>query len=69
MVITANRTVVPCCFDKKAEFAYQTVGYKNLKYLFNTTEVKKFQSTVWKNSEKIKICQNCTEGLKQTWFS
>jgi len=63
-VITWDGKVVPCCFDKDAEF---TLGFLNQNSFYDiwTSDVyKKFRSAVLGNRRKINICTNCTEGLK-----
>jgi radical SAM protein with 4Fe4S-binding SPASM domain len=63
-VITQNGAVVPCCFDKDAEYEMGDLradGYNNI---LNGATYKAFRERVFTNRKSIDICRNCSEGSK-----
>lgn len=63
-VITWNGLVVPCCFDKDAEYRLGDLRETNFKTLWKGNKYNAFRSLLLKGRDKIEICQNCTEGCK-----
>jgi radical SAM protein with 4Fe4S-binding SPASM domain len=62
-VITWDGGVVPCCFDKDAEYRFGNINNKNYKEIISNKEYKSFLNQILKDRSKIDICRNCTEGL------
>lgn len=63
-VITWDGKVVPCCFDKDAEFNLGLLNGKNFSDIWKSAEYNQFRQRVLDNRKEINICTNCTEGLK-----
>lgn len=67
-VITWDGKVVPCCFDKDAEFEMGTLNERSIKDVWRSAEYNEFRSRVLSNRKSIDMCTNCTEGLKVNIF-
>lgn len=63
-VITWDGKLVPCCFDKDADFIMGDVKTGNLSVIRNSEKYNQFVKSVFSQRDKIKMCRNCTEGLK-----
>ncbi len=68
-VITSDGIVVPCCFDKRAQFPMGRVGEKNREMVSGFALIWKgkayqdFRKKVLSDRKMIAICTNCTEGM------
>lgn len=60
-VITWDGKLVPCCFDKDAEFVMGDIKQQNLNQIRNADKYRQFIKTVFSQREKIEMCRNCTE--------
>jgi len=67
-VISAQGELLPCCFDKNSEHLYNSIKENDIGILWKGTKVALFRKRVWNRDSSIKMCSNCTEGLKRTWF-
>jgi radical SAM protein with 4Fe4S-binding SPASM domain len=63
-VITWDGTVVPCCFDKDAEYKMGSLKEQRFKELWKSPVYRKFRASVLKSRGEIEMCRNCTEGTK-----
>ncbi|MDD2634348.1 MAG: radical SAM/SPASM domain-containing protein [Bacteroidales bacterium] len=63
-VITWDGKLVPCCFDKDANFVMGDVKEKSINNLRNGNNYRNFISKVFSQRNKIEMCNNCTEGIK-----
>lgn len=63
-VITWDKTVIPCCFDKKAEFPLGTLNGEGFEAVWNGTDYHNYRKAVVENRDGNEICRNCTEGLR-----
>lgn len=63
-VITWDGKVVPCCFDKDAEFELGLLNGKSFGQIWKSDEYQQFRQGVLNNRQGLKMCTNCTEGLK-----
>lgn len=63
-VITWDGKVVPCCFDKDAEYELGVFGSSTFKEIWNSKYYNEFRKRILQNRRQINICNNCTEGLK-----
>lgn len=61
-VITWDGLVVPCCFDKDAEYKMGDLKAESFDSLWMSEKYKEFRSSVLKSRSEIDICKNCTEG-------
>ena len=63
-VITWDGKVVPCCFDKDANFKLGTLNGKSFKDIWKSEDYQAFRKGVLDNRKGLSMCTNCTEGLK-----
>ena len=63
-VITWDGMVVPCCFDKDAEYRMGDLKKENFEQLWQSDNYKNFRASILKSRDEIEICKNCTEGTK-----
>jgi radical SAM protein with 4Fe4S-binding SPASM domain len=63
-VITWNGMVVPCCFDKDAQYRLGDLQHEDFKSIWQNTAYQKFRTGVLKGRKHIDICANCSEGTK-----
>ena len=63
-VITVDGSVIPCCFDKDAKYAFGNLKEQSFKEIWNSEKYKTFRQQILTNRRSIDICKNCTEGLK-----
>lgn len=62
-VITWDGRVVPCCFDKDAEFVMGDLNTQLFSEIWHGEKFTDFRNEVLSGREKIAICRNCTSGL------
>lgn len=67
-VIAWDGKVVPCCFDKDAEYTLGILNGKSFYDIWKSEHYQKFRQSVLNNRQSNKICTNCTEGLKVNIF-
>ncbi len=67
MVILYDGCVVPCCFDKDADFPVGSLKSKNISQIWQSNEFNLFRKNILRNRGKIKMCCNCTEGLRNVY--
>ena len=67
-VITWDGKVVPCCFDKDAEFELGITNGKSFKDVWHSDEYNNFRARILGDRQSISMCTNCTEGLKVNIF-
>jgi len=67
-VITWDGKVVPCCFDKDAEFEMGITNGKSFKDVWHSKNYNDFRQRVLGNRQAVSMCTNCTEGLKVNIF-
>jgi radical SAM protein with 4Fe4S-binding SPASM domain len=65
-VITWDGLVVPCCFDKDAEFRLGNLKEQTFTKLWNGEKYRSFRQTLVHSRQEIEMCKNCTEGT-QVW--
>ena len=64
-VITWEGELLPCCFDKNADYSYGKLGPDvNVEELWFSGRAEEFRRAVLKERENISICRNCTLGVK-----
>lgn len=62
-VITWDGRVVPCCFDKDAEFEFGKVNGRSFNDIWKSIEYNLFRQKILDNRGDNKMCSNCTEGM------
>jgi radical SAM protein with 4Fe4S-binding SPASM domain len=63
-VITWDGLVIPCCFDKDAEFVMGDLKKESFRTIWNNARYKEFRKQVFTRRKSIGICRNCTSGMK-----
>ncbi len=63
-VITWDGLVVPCCFDKDAEYRMGDLKNKTFKAVWQSESYQKFRKSLTNARAEIEMCKNCTEGTK-----
>ena len=63
-VITWDGVVVPCCFDKDAQYRMGNLQEQSLREVWQQQPYREFRQQLMKGRDKIDICTNCTEGCK-----
>lgn len=63
-VITWDGKVVPCCFDKDAEYSIGILNGKSIKDIWHSENYTNFRQSILTDRKRNKMCTNCTEGLK-----
>ena len=61
-VITWDGKVVPCCFDKDAEFELGRLNGRSFSDIWKSNEYQLFRQRVLDNRKGLIMCTNCTEG-------
>lgn len=63
-VITWDGLVVPCCFDKDAEYRMGSLKKNSFSNVWNSSVYLAFRKSLIKSRGEIEMCKNCTEGTK-----
>ena len=63
-VITWDGKVVPCCFDKDAQYQLGDLQTQTFKNIWNSEAYVNFRSKLVKGRKEIDICTNCSEGCE-----
>jgi radical SAM protein with 4Fe4S-binding SPASM domain len=62
-VITWDGKVIPCCFDKNAEYVMGDLKNDSFREIWNGTKFRIFRKSILTGRHKVEICRNCTSGL------
>ena len=60
-VITWNGDVVPCCFDKNANYKLGNIHDTGLQDIWKSQSYDDFRKKVFNDRNQIGICTNCSE--------
>jgi radical SAM protein with 4Fe4S-binding SPASM domain len=63
-VITWDGKVVPCCFDKDAEYVMGDLNQDSFREIWNGPKYRIFRKSILTGRHMIDICRNCTSGLR-----
>jgi len=63
-VITWDGLVVPCCFDKDADYQLGDLKSKSLRTIWHDKAYRAFRQKLLLGRKHIDICANCSEGTK-----
>ncbi len=63
-VITWDGVVVPCCFDKDAEYPLGDIGSSSFREIWQSQPYHDFRRCILEDRSSIPMCMNCTEGLR-----
>ena len=61
-VITWDGLVVPCCFDKDAEYVMGDLKKHSFHQIWNGEKYMNFRKALLKGRSEIDMCKNCSEG-------
>ncbi len=64
-VVTWDGLVIPCCFDKDAGYVMGDLKRNSLREIWNGREYREFRKAVLSGRKNLKMCSNCTSGLKK----
>lgn len=67
-VITWDGKVIPCCFDKDADFQLGDLSKMRFKEIWNSNPYQDFRKQLFQSRQEIEICKNCSDGTK-VWAS
>ena len=62
-VLTWDTQVVPCCFDKDADYRFGNLKLHDFNQIWRNTEYQAFRQQILADRSQIDICRNCSEGL------
>ena len=63
-VMTWDGKIVPCCFDKDANYELGNLRNHSLKEIWTSDKYREFRKGILDNRKGLEMCNNCTEGLK-----
>ncbi len=63
-VITWDGKVVPCCYDKDAQYEMGDIGRESFISIWKSEKYNGFRKKILTSRETIDICQNCSSGIK-----
>lgn len=63
-VLTWDGRVVPCCFDKDAQYVLGDLQTTDFKTIWKSNDYQAFRNAVFTDRMSIDICTNCSEGAK-----
>jgi len=63
-VVTWDMKIVPCCFDKDADFRFGDIKVQEFSQVWQSKDYNAFRQQILNDRSKIDICRNCSEGLK-----
>lgn len=63
-VISWDGLVVPCCFDKDADYKLGDLKQESFKTIWHNEQYKRFRGHLIAGRKNIDICANCSEGTK-----
>jgi radical SAM protein with 4Fe4S-binding SPASM domain len=62
-VVTWDGKVVPCCFDKDAEYVMGDLNTDSFSEIWDGPKYRIFRKSILTGRHMIEICRNCTSGL------
>ena len=63
-VITWDGWVVPCCFDKDAQYRLGSLQHERFVDVWHNDAYQAFRKRLLQGRDQIDICTNCTEGCR-----
>ncbi len=63
-VITWDGKVIPCCFDKNAEFIMGDLNNDSFREIWNGPKYMIFRKSILAGRHMTEMCRNCTSGLR-----
>ncbi len=62
-VLTWDTQVVPCCFDKDAEYKFGQLTNQDFREIWGNEKYQTFRQQILDDRSNIDICRNCSEGM------
>lgn len=63
-VVTWDGKVVPCCFDKNAEYVMGDLNKESFREIWEGPKYTMFRKSILTGRNMIEMCRNCTSGLR-----
>jgi radical SAM protein with 4Fe4S-binding SPASM domain len=63
-VITWDGKVIPCCFDKNAEYIMGDLKLDSFRDIWDGPKYMIFRKSILSGRSMIEICRNCSSGLR-----
>ena len=63
-VVTEDGKVVPCCFDKNADYVMGNINEKTFAEIWEGDAYREFRQKISVSRSLIPMCRNCTEGTR-----
>jgi len=63
-VVTWDGKVVPCCFDKDAEYVMGDLNNESFSDIWDGPKFRIFRKSILSGRNMIDMCRNCTSGLR-----
>src|SRR5664279_3136398 len=63
-VITWDGKVVPCCFDKNAEYVMGDLNNESFREIWDGPKFRIFRKSILSGRHMIDMCRDCTSGLR-----
>ena len=63
-VVTWDGKVVPCCFDKNAEYVMGDLKTDSFRDIWEGPKYRMFRKSILTGRNMIEMCRNCTSGLR-----
>lgn len=63
-VITWDGKVLPCCFDKDAEYVMGDLNQDSFREIWEGPKYRIFRKSILNGRHMIDMCRNCTSGLR-----
>lgn len=67
-VITWDGKVLPCCFDKDAEYVMGDLASETFRQIWHGSKFREFRKKVLSDRKSIEICRNCSSGMRKVKF-
>ncbi len=60
-VVTTDGLLVPCCFDKNADFSFGQITSSNFMQIWHGERATQFRCQILRDCSKFEMCRNCSE--------
>lgn len=59
-VVTSTGDVLPCCFDKSADYSFGNIGKDSFSNIMKNKKASGFRKEILNNRKQFEMCRNCT---------
>ncbi len=63
-VVTWDGRMVPCCFDKNAEYVMGDLTKTSAREIWSAAPYTRFRERILTRRREVEMCRNCTEGVR-----